>query len=83
MPHRHTISILAVSILVQLDLDACHRCAFVSQCQVKRMFIYKSVVTLYCILIIEHPCFFVSALFGNMSFFILTMCPAYFVWHAF
>ena len=83
MPHIHTVSILAVSILVQPDLDAFHRCIFVSQCQVKRMFINKSVLTLYCILIIQTPCFFVSALFGNIPFFILTTCPAYFVWHVF
>ena len=45
MPRRHTVSILAVSILVQPDLYA-----FVSQHQVKRMFIDRSTnlfLTLY------------------------------------
>ena len=28
---------------------------------------------------LQHSCFFVSALFGSLSFFIRTMCPAHFI----
>ena len=33
----------------------------------------KSLFTQFC-----HPCFFFSYIFGNLSYFILTMCPAHF-----
>ena len=30
----------------------------------------------------QHPSFFASALFSDLSSFTLTMCPAHFIWHS-